>query len=414
MKKALPRVIANPANSAGFAMTNQELFTGQAQRPLKEQIKTEARRLGFTLVGVTTPERPPHFGVYQDWLEADRHGEMDYLATGRAVQRRAELRQILPECRSILVLGFPHFPPAHETTEPAAGSGQAGKLSGRVAAYAWGEDYHAIIPPRLEALVAYIEAQVGHAVANRWYTDTGPILERDLAQRAGLGWIGKNTCLINPQQGSYILLAEILLGIDLEPDLPFGADRCGSCTRCLEACPTECILPDRTLDARRCISYLTIELKGSVPQELRPKMGDWVFGCDICQQVCPWNLRFAPERGDPALAPRPGAPDPELVQELSLSEEAFRRKFKGSPVKRAKRRGYLRNVAIALGNRRDSAALPALADALRREHEPLVRAHAAWAIGMIGGKAAREALTSAELSEEDAVVLAEIRMALTG
>jgi epoxyqueuosine reductase len=143
-------------------------------------------------------------------------------------------------------------------------------------------------------------------------------------------------------------------------------------------------------------------------------MGDWVFGCDICQQVCPWNLRFAPERGDPALARRPGAPDPELVQELSLSVEAFRRKFKGSPVKRAKRRGYLRNVAIALGNRRDSAALPALADALRREHEPLVRAHAAWAIGMIGGKAAREALTSAELSEEDAVVLAEIRMALTG
>jgi epoxyqueuosine reductase len=381
---------------------------------LTDKIKTEARRLGFTLVGVTTPDRPAHIGAYRDWLEAGRHGEMDYLANSPAIQRRADPRQILPVCRSILALGFPHDPPDSQASGPGSASERAGKLRGQVAAYAWGDDYHDALAARMRALVEFINLQVGHTVPNRWYTDTGPILERDLAQRAGLGWIGKNTCLINPRQGSYLLLAEILLAIDLEPDWPFTADHCGSCTRCLDACPTECILPDRTLDARRCISYLTIELRDPIPLELRSKMGNWVFGCDICQQVCPWNLRFAPERGDPALAPRQGLPNPELIAELALSEEGFRQKFKGSPVKRAKRRGYLRNVAIALGNTGDSAAVPALAGALHGDPEPLVRAHSAWALGAIGGTEARDALASAERREENPDVLAEIRMARAG
>jgi epoxyqueuosine reductase len=286
-----------------------------------------------------------------------------------------------------------------------------------VAAYAWGGDYHEVLPERLQALVAFIETQVGGPVPNRRYTDTGPILERDLAQRAGLGWIGKNTCLINPQQGSYFLLAEILLGLDLEPDPPMEADHCGTCTHCLEACPTACILPDRTIDARRCISYLTIELKSAIPLELRPAVGDWVFGCDVCQQVCPWNIRFAVPEGDPALAPRPDIPQPDLIRELSLSQEDFSRKFgkqsgAASPHKRAKRRGYLRNVAVALGNAKDQRAVPALAQALLDEPEPLVRRHAAWALGQIGGEAARRALTAAAGQETEPEVLSEIRSAM--
>jgi epoxyqueuosine reductase len=378
---------------------------------LTQAVKDQARRLGFQLVGVTTPDRPAHWRTYQDWLEAGRQGEMHYLETERARQRRADPRQILPECRSILALGIRYPAPKPEGSE-LEDSQPAGSQKGRVAAYAWNDDYHDVLPERLKTLVQFIEAQVGEAVPNRWYTDTGPILERDLAQRAGLGWIGKNTCLIDPQRGSYFLLAEILLGVELQPDEPFVADRCGSCSRCLEACPTSCILPDRTIDARRCISYLTIELKGSIPREIRPQMGNWVFGCDICQQVCPWNLRFAKARGDPAFAPRPGVPEPDLIEELSLTPEAFNRKFKGSPVKRAKRGGYLRNVAVALGNSGDPQAVHVLKRALLGEAEPLVRGHAAWALGQIGGETARRALIEAQHNEHDTEVLHEIEAAL--
>jgi epoxyqueuosine reductase len=228
---------------------------------LKTAILAEARRLGFVLAGVTTPDPPEHFSTFAAWLRAGRHGEMAYLASERSLARRADPRQVLPECRSILVLGTPYSAP------PPAEAAQAGR--GRVAAYAWGDDYHDVLAGRLQALVAFIEAQAGQHVPNRWYTDTGPLLERDLAQRAGLGWIGKNTCLIHPRLGSYFLLAEVLLGLELEPDPAWLPDRCGSCRRCIQACPTGCILPDRTLDARRCISYLTIELKGPIPEELR-------------------------------------------------------------------------------------------------------------------------------------------------
>jgi epoxyqueuosine reductase len=377
-------------------------------RALRLAIEQEALRLGFCWLGVTTPEQPPHWSVYEAWLAAGRQGEMSYLSGEGARQRRLDPRQILPECRSILVLGIPY----HAPQSTAGSADPAGTLRGRVAAYAWGDDYHAILAGRLQALVSFIEAQTGEPVLNRWYSDTGPVLERDLAQRAGLGWIGKNTCLIYPTQGSYFLLAEILLSLELEPDPPFPHDRCGSCTRCLEACPTACILPDRTIDARRCLSYLTIELKGAIPLELRPQVGEWVFGCDLCQQVCPWNQRFAAMQGDPAFAPRPDLPRPDLLAELGLGPEQFNRKFKGSPVKRAKRRGYLRNVAVALGNLGDEAAIPALATVLEGEPEPLVRAHAAWALGRIGGRSARQALSRAAGVETEAEVLGEIRSAL--
>ncbi|MEW5870472.1 MAG: tRNA epoxyqueuosine(34) reductase QueG [Chloroflexota bacterium] len=381
---------------------------------LRRRIEAQARDLGFTLFGVTSAEPPGHLEVYRDWLQAGRQAEMGYLASERAWARRAEPRLILPECRSILTLGAPYWNP--QDVPPDGESG----LRGRVAAYAWGQDYHDIFVKRLRTLAAFIESQVGLAVPMRWYSDTGPLLERELAQRAGLGWIGKNTCLIDPRRGSYFLLAELLTGLDLEPDAPFTDDRCGKCRRCLEACPTGCILPDRTIDSRRCISYLTIELKGPIPLDLRPGLGEWVFGCDVCQQVCPWNQRFGQAQGDQAFAAQAEVARPRLADDLTLTPEGFSAKFKGSPVKRARRRGYLRNVAVALGNRlagqgdeAEPDGVKALVQALRQEAEPLVRGHAAWALGRVGGKAAHQGLINAMSLEIDEYVLKEIDAALT-
>jgi epoxyqueuosine reductase len=277
---------------------------------------------------------------------------------------------------------------------------------GRLAGYTWGEDYHDVLAERLQALATFLEAQVGYAIPSRWYTDTGPLLERELAQRAGLGWIGKNTCLIHPRIGSYFVLAELLLGVELEIDPPFTADRCGRCTRCIEACPTGCILPDRTLDARRCISYLTIEQKGPIPRELRPLLGNRVFGCDVCQQVCPWNPPGAVDEAVDGLAE---ALFPSLIAEITLTSKDFNCKYRHHSVRRAKRRGYLRNVAVALGNCHQASSVPFLTQALMADPEPLVRGHAAWALGQNGTQAARKALAEAAITETDAFVGAEIQ-----
>jgi epoxyqueuosine reductase len=256
-----------------------------------------------------------------------------------------------------------------------------------------------------------LEAHLGRPIAHRIYTDTGPLLERELAQRAGLGWIGKNSCLIHPRHGSYFFLAEVLLDLDLVPDPPFVADHCGSCTRCLEACPTQCILPDRTLQADRCISYLTIEVRGDIPIELRSRVGGWLFGCDICQQVCPWNLRFAQPTTDPAFQPLPWMQRAGLQDFLQLDAAAYRQELRDSPLRRPRRSGLLRNAAVAAGNQGDTSLIPALRTLLE-EPEPMVRAHAAWALGRIGGPGAREALREAERAEQDAAVRGEILGAL--
>ncbi len=340
---------------------------------VKEEILNTARRLGFTLAGVTTPDPPEHIIIFEKWLAQNRHGEMAYLARESARLRRSNPRSILPECKSILVLATPYDRPLPP--------GKRSEINGRVAAYAWGQDYHEVLPQRMRLLVEFIEKLAGTPVPNRWYTDTGPILERNLAQRAGLGWIGKNTCLIHPRQGSYFLLAEILLGLELEPNPPFTTDQCGTCTRCIDACPTDCILSDRTIDARRCISFLTIELKDEIPEELRTQMNDWVFGCDICQMVCPWN-RFSPKNGDPAFSPTPENQLPVLSNEVALIPDNFNRRFKHSPIKRAKRRGYIRNAVIALGNTGDPSSLPALESALN-DPDGMIRECARWAIDKI-------------------------------
>lgn len=331
---------------------------------ISSRLKARARELGFAFCGLTTPDPPPHIAAYERWLANGYHGEMTYLESERARQRRADPRLILPEGKTIIVAALPCTP---------------GDSVGPIAGYALGDDYHDVIPRKLNALAAWLEAEAGRSIKRKIYTDTGPILERELAQRAGVGWIGKNTMLINPKAGSYFLLAEFLIDLELPPDAPFKTDHCGGCTRCIEACPTDAILPNRVVDARRCISYLTIELKGSIPEDLRGEIGGWIFGCDVCQAVCPWNARFARAlTPDPAFAPR--HPRPRLAAELSLTAEQFNSKFKASPIKRAKRRGYLRNVAVALGNAGGREAAEALGRSMQSEAEPLVREHAAWAI----------------------------------
>lgn len=373
---------------------------------LKFKLQTEAARLGFTLFGVTSPAPPQSMPVYLHWLESGCNGNMSYLATDRAVERRGDPTLVLPEVKSIIVLGMRYPRPASNPS----GSGRS--LSGQVAAYAWGDDYHEIIPPRLEHLAEFLRQETGKTVISKEYTDTGPILERDLASRAGLGWIGKNSCLINPNEGSYFLLAELLSNVELDPDESFRTDHCGTCQRCIEACPTQCIQSDRTIDARSCISYLTIENKGVIPVELRSQLGNWVFGCDICQQVCPWNLRFATDTFDASLQPDLAIAHPNLTADISLTTGEFNRRFKKSPIQRPRRKGYLRNIAVALGNSGSVEAIPFLEESLCNEIEPLVRAHAAWALGRIGSKKVRFVLQKALATETDPTVLQEIKMAL--
>ncbi len=364
-------------------------------------VKSEAHRLGFDLVGITTPEPPQHLDTFRDWLARGMHGEMSYLATQRSVERRADPRLILPECRSIVVLGANYMPL----------NGAPGP-DGPVSAYALGEDYHDVLPKRMEQLVAALETRLGRTFPYRTYTDTGPVLERDLGQRAGLGWIGKNTCLIHPQIGSYFFLAAVLVGVWLDPDPAFAHDRCGSCDRCITACPTECILPDRTLDARRCISYLTIELKGAIPLDLRSHMGGWIFGCDICQQVCPWNLRFARPTQDGTFQPSDFMQSFGIDHILGLSEERSRRALQGSPLRRARRSGMVRNAAVAAGNSDDQRLVTALVHLLHQDREPMIRSHAAWALGQLEDVEASRALGRAAREETEPTVQEEIQAAL--
>ena len=338
---------------------------------LTQKIKDHAKDLGFPLVGVTTPDPPPHFDFFQGWLEKGYQASMDWIGTDRSLERRADPRAILPECRSILVLGTPYPAP------------RGNVRGGNIAAYALNQDYHDVLGKRLQALVDAIEEWAGEPVPNRWYTDTGPVLEKELAMRAGLGWIGKNTTLINKEYGSYLFLAEILLGIDLVADKPILENYCGDCTSCLVTCPTGALPEPYTLDANRCISYLTIEHREEIPEGLRPKMGDWIFGCDICQIICPWNKpgQEAPDILE-EFQPRIDLLKVDPVGEMELTQEEFNTRFKGSPLKRIKYWGYLRNIAIALGNRGEEDALPVLEKALDAE-EPLVREAAAWALERI-------------------------------
>jgi len=341
---------------------------------LTRKIKDKANVLGFPLVGVTTAEPPDRLDFFLSWLKAGYNASMDWIGSERSLERRSDPHKILPKCKSILVLGSPYPAP------------RGNVKGGNIASYALNQDYHNILEERLKKLMRAIEELVGNAVPNRWYVDTGPVLEKDLAMRAGLGWIGKNTSLINREHGSYFFLSEILLGLELITDPPITDSLCGTCTRCLDTCPTGALKEPYTLDANLCISYLTIEHREEIPEELRPRMGDWIFGCDICQIVCPWNK---PAEQYPSilesLLPREELTAIDLIDEMDLTQEDFSARFKGSPIKRTKRRGYLRNVAIALGNRGDKDALPSLKKA-SEDNEPLVREAAKWALDIIINK----------------------------
>ena len=360
-------------------------------------VKQRASELGFSLVGITTPEPPPHHVTYQAWIDSGHHAQMNYLAHPDAIEKRRDPRKILPECQSIIVTG---------TCYDASMTGTNADF--QVAGYALGEDYHAILRERLHELVSALEQRSGRSIKHRIYTDTGPLLERELAQRAGLGWIGKNTCLIHPALGSYFLLAELMLDLALEPDQPFLHDRCGSCTRCIEACPTACILPDRTIDASRCISYLTIELKGAIPIELRRHINDWLFGCDICQQACPWNQRFAGQVVDPAFKPRPFLRQASLRDFLRLEKGSWRENLRDSPLERPRRKGLLRNAAIVAGNHRDVAWIEDLAHILQKDPDPLPRSHAAWALKQMDHPHAQEIIQAQRAVENDTSVRQEL------
>ena len=342
-----------------------------SEQVLAGQIQAEAARLGFALCGITTADPPPHHREYARWLAEGKAGEMLYL--GRQEPKRGDLQQVLPGARSIVCVALNYSPEA----------GMAAPRPTSIARYARFDDYHQTLWQRLGALLAFIQTQEPGA-NGKVYCDTGPITERDLAMRAGLGWIGKHTNLISRQLGNWFFLGEILLDIALPPDPP-ETTHCGTCTRCLPACPTGAITAPYQLDARRCISYLTIELKGSIPEDLRPLIGTRIYGCDDCLAVCPWN-KFAVRATDPAVAPRADLTAPDLLELLALDDSGFREKFQNSPIKRTKRRGLLRNVCVALGNLGNPLALPALEHAAQSDPEPLVREHAAWAVAQIINK----------------------------
>ncbi len=399
---------------------------------LTNSLRRRAHDLGFSLVGACPAVEPPGAERLDEWLARGYAGDMHYIAERR--EAYADPRHVLDGVRSILMLGLPY---AAESSAPQGSAATVAAGQGKVARYAWGAaDYHDVIRERLHDLADYLR-ELAPGAATRGVVDTAPLLEREFAQLAGLGWVGKNTLLLNRDAGSYFFLAALLTDEELEYDAPHAADHCGTCTACLTACPTQAFPEPYVLDASRCISYLTIEHKGNIPEELRPGIGDWLFGCDICQEVCPWNARAqkkVPEtfsdveaasasviplprreglgEGFPTVAITHGPdasahvriPSPtlsssppevdsalDLASLFTLTEADFRARFRHTPLWRPHRHGLLRNAAIVLGNQRCAAAVPALAKGLT-DAEPLVRNACAWALGKVDSPDARAAL----------------------
>jgi epoxyqueuosine reductase len=344
---------------------------------LETRIKLRARELGFELAGIAAATPADTFDQFRDWLAQGHAGEMTYLHRHAAARRHPAA--VLPEVRSVVMVGMNYRPGGDDMPHPPG--------AGRVSCYAHGSDYHDVLRARLNQLLAWLQDEVP-GCRGRGVVDTAPLLERDFARRAGLGWFGKNTMLLNKRHGSFFFLGALLLDLPLQPDAPHTTSHCGTCTACLDACPTSAFTAPGQLDARRCLSYLTIELRGPVPEPLRDRLGDWLFGCDVCQDVCPWN-RKAPPGAEPALQPRADLVAVDPMELLGLSEVEFRHRFRGTALVRAKRRGLLRNAAIVLGNRRDPVALPALRRALD-DPEPLVREAARWAIERILDQSMRD------------------------
>ncbi len=339
---------------------------------IKAELVQRAGAAGFDDCRIARAETPPHADEFRDWLADGSAGEMDWIARG--TEKRCDPEMVLPGARAVVVLAMNYW----QGGGPEVGGQKPGVgKTGRIARYAWGDDYHDVMLAKLRELEAFLATAGGR---QKIYVDTGPVLERDFAAEAGIGWHGKSTMLLNRSLGTWFFLGEILTTLDLPPDPPQVA-RCGSCTRCIDACPTGAITAPHRLDARRCISYLTIELKGSIPIDLRPLIGDRIYGCDDCLDACPWN-RFAQVSRESAFAARPMVAQMKLRDFLALDDEQFRALFRGSPIKRIKRRGFLRNVSVALGNVGTEEDLPALT-AAADDAEPLIAEHASWALAQI-------------------------------
>jgi len=356
---------------------------------LSDAVKQHARQLGFDLVAIAPAGPSPHWPRYRAWIDAQRAGDMAYLA--RSLELKKDVRELLPQAKSVILVGLNYAQFLDESL-------LADPSRGRISLYALGRDYHKLMRKALIKLDKWLAARVGRASRGRAFVDSAPVLERSWATQAGLGFIGKNTCLINPQHGSWFFLGGLLVPEPLSPDPPpqvqtsarpdiiwhFADGKmgtCGACTRCLDVCPTHALIQPRQMDASLCISYLTIENRVAIPLELRPRLGNWVFGCDLCQQVCPWN-RHAQPATHPGLAPHPDRIAPPLLDLLALSEDDFRERFAGSPVMRAKWTGFMRNVCVAAGNWGDVAALPGLEHHLWHS-PPLIAEHAAWALARL-------------------------------
>lgn len=385
-------------------MTNQTKL--HKARDLSRQIKAVARDLGFNMVGVVPARPSPRLNAYLRWIEGGMHGTMEYMARPDRVARRCDLNIVLPGVQSIVVVGLDYF------TQRLPPDIVADPSRGRISNYAWGVDYHDEMTPRLQELSLWLAREAGSAVQSKVYVDTGAILERDLGVSAEFGFTGKNTMLINPRHGSFFFLGELLTTLPLTPDEPKNnLPSCGSCRHCLDACPTNAFPEPYVLDARRCISNLTIELKGWIPRDLRPLIGNWVYGCDICQDVCPFN-RFATPTGEATFyADAIDNAAPHLLDLLALDDEAFLARFNNSPIKRIKRQRLVRNACVAAGNwGADEAVAPLIA--LLDDVDPLVRGHTAWALGQIGQREGLAAVAERVSAEIDPEVREEMNLAL--
>ena len=380
-------------------MRGPRIDPGEAKRILEER----AREAGFDLVGVMRAEPLEEGGKrLREWQEAGMAADMGYMH--RPVELLSDPKRLQKSAKSVVSLGVSYYPGEHpENTEGG----------GRIARYAWGRDYHEVIKGRLFRLREDLEEVLGVRIKARGFTDAVPLLERSAAQHAGLGFFGRNSCLINDRVGSYFFIADLILDLELEPDEP-GMGTCGRCTRCMDKCPTGAIKAPGVVDARLCISYLTIENRAEIPRDLRPLVSDWSFGCDVCQEVCPYNKRKAARSRWPEFSEGAGAgPYLEIEDVLGIrSEEEFERRFAGTPLTRPGRAGLLRNCCVAAGNLGLDKAVPALVRCLLEDESPLVRSHAAWALGEIGG--AERALREAAGVELDPSCLEEIELALAG
>lgn len=339
---------------------------------LKETIKTEVLSLGFTHIGFTEPKTPESSPIFLKWLEKGYAADMSYLFRPDTIEKRLDPKIVMPNVKTIIALAMPYSPPEIKNSNP---------YIGKIASYATGDDYHLVIPELLENMMQSIASKISEQKLDyKIYTDTGPILERDIAQSSGIGWIGKNSCLIIPGHGSYFFLAEIFINIQFPFDKPEPHDYCGSCTRCLDNCPTNCINDNRTIDAGRCISYLTIENKKDIPIDIRDSMGQWVFGCDICQSVCPWNIQFSKKPEHKYFSPNPTLLDYDLLNPENFSLMNFKETYKKSPILRSKRKGFLRNLIVAIGNTKSTRAIPILLNIFTSENEPMIRNLTIWAL----------------------------------